>query len=686
MLTLAYPWLLAFLPLPLLIWWLVPARHETRQSLVVPFLTRLAQQSGQRPVKGAVIPRGDWWRRIAVCLCWTLVILALARPQIIEPPVTKEVPVRDLVLAVDLSGSMATKDFKNARGQTVDRLTAVKGVLDDFLAKRQGDRVALIFFGTAPFVQAPFTTDLKVCRQLMDEAQVSMAGPQTAFGDAVGLAINLFDRSKVKQRVLIALTDGNDTGSQVPPVKAAQIAKDKGIVVYTVAVGDPRAVGEDALDEKTLKQVASTTGGLYAHAADTKQLHEIYDRLNKLETRKAQTISHRPRRDVYWWALAAALVVSMLFHALGLGRKMAEGWKGGRMETAAPVLSSLLPPILPSFHPSILPSFHPSILPSFHPSILPSFHPSLAIAIPAFHFIRPIWLVALIPVGLLWWLLRRQTDAKQPWRGIIAPRLLTHLLSGKEKKSRFGPLELIAIGGLLMVIAVAGPTWKHEPAPFANDVAAIAIVMKVSPSMTTEDVQPSRLARAVEKVHDLLKERGDAKTSLVAYAGSAHVVMPATKDSGIIDTFAQALDPKIMPVAGDVAADALRLADQTLVDAGGGSILWITDSIAPEQTAALRAWRKSSRTDVRLFPPLLPGKERDAVSAAARSVDARVVRLTADDSDVKQLVSAAKFSNVSGGNANQRWAESGYWLTPLIALLLLPFFRKGWMVSTAAAK
>ncbi|MCB1699123.1 MAG: VWA domain-containing protein, partial [Halioglobus sp.] len=183
--------------------------------------------------------------------------------------------MRDLILAVDLSGSMATKDFKNASGQTVDRLTAVKEVLDSFLAKRQGDRVALIFFGSAPFVQVPFTEDLKVCRQLLDEAQVSMAGPQTAFGDAIGLAINLFDRSEVKERVLIALTDGNDTASQVPPLKAAQIAKDKGITIHTVAVGDPRAVGEDALDEDTLKQVASTTGGLYAHAADTQQLNEI---------------------------------------------------------------------------------------------------------------------------------------------------------------------------------------------------------------------------------------------------------------------------------------------------------------------------------------------------------------------------------------------------------------------------
>ena len=312
MLTLAYPWLLALLPLPLLVWLFTPARHQWRQGLVVPFLPRLAEQSGQRPAKGSVIPHRGWLRRLTLLFYWCCVVLALARPQIIKPPVTREIPMRDLLLAVDLSGSMQTKDFKDAKGQTVDRLTAVKEVLDDFLSHRQGDRVGLIFFGSAPFVQAPFTEDLKVCRQLLDEAQVNMAGPQTAFGDALGLAINVFDRSTVKERVLIALTDGNDTASQVPPAKAAQIAHDKGIVIHTVAVGNPHAAGEAALDEEALKQVAAETGGIYSHAEDQKQLEAIYHQLDQLETRKAQTVSHRPRRDVYWWLLAAGLAVSFL--------------------------------------------------------------------------------------------------------------------------------------------------------------------------------------------------------------------------------------------------------------------------------------------------------------------------------------------------------------------------------------
>jgi Ca-activated chloride channel family protein len=351
MLILASPWLLCLLPLPVLVWWLIPPHREPRQGLVVPFLSRLAEHSGQQPSAGAVIMRGGWVRRIAMAIGWLCAVLALARPQIIEPAVTKNVPARDLLLAVDLSGSMETKDFTAANGKTVERLTAVKEVLDDFLSRRRGDRVGLILFGSAPFVQAPFTEDLHFCRELLDEAQVKMAGPQTAFGDALGLALTIFDRSTVKQRVLIALTDGNDTASKVPPVKAAEIAKDKGVVIHTVAVGDPRAAGEDALDEDTLKQVASLTGGLYSHAANRDQLEAIYRQLDQLETREAQTISHRPRRDVYWWPLAVGLLVSLVQQAVQLGLSAVRAGAGGLNRPRPSSSSSCSPARQPLYSP-----------------------------------------------------------------------------------------------------------------------------------------------------------------------------------------------------------------------------------------------------------------------------------------------------------------------------------------------
>jgi Ca-activated chloride channel family protein len=287
-------------------------------------------------------------------------------------------------------------------------------------------------------------------------------------------------------------------------------------------------------------------------------------------------------------------------------------------------------------------------------------------------------------LALLVWAIYRRQDPAQMWRTIIAPNLLPFLLSGATQRKRLSPLLLIAIGWLVTVVAIAGPTWRHEPAPFADETAALAIVVRVSPSMKVEDVQPDRLTRAVQKIHDLLGKRRGAKTALIAYAGSAHVVMPSTTDEGIINTFAQALDPKIMPNEGDVAADALRLADQVLKDAGSGSILWITDSVALEQAAALTRWRQQSRTAVRLFPPLLAGSELDALKTNAHSASPSLVKLSADDSDIESIARVAKFSNVASGEKGDRWEESGYWLTPVLVGLLLPFFRKGWMARKAA--
>src|SRR5262245_28855120 len=268
MLTLAYPWLLALLPSPLLVRWLVPAHREPTTGLRVPFLDRLARLSEQTPTAGAAVRSRGWPATLCLSMVWVAVVVALSRPQWLEPPVTRRVPVRDMLLAVDLSGSMQTKDFTDGSGKTVDRLTAVKQVLDGFLARREGDRVGLIVFGNAPFVQAPFTQDLDVCRELLSETRVGMAGPKTAMGDAMGLAVTVFERTDVPERVLIVLTDGNDTSSLVPPHKAAEVARDRKIVIHTVAVGDPKSAGEDKLDEATLKRVAETTGGTYSHAGN----------------------------------------------------------------------------------------------------------------------------------------------------------------------------------------------------------------------------------------------------------------------------------------------------------------------------------------------------------------------------------------------------------------------------------
>ncbi len=284
----------------------------------MPFLDRLARISGQTPATGAVVRRGRWWHTLAVSVIWLCVVAALVRPQWLEPPVNRTIPMRDMMLVIDLSGSMETKDFTDAEGKTADRLTAVKQVLDDFLSRRKGDRVGLIVFGNAAFVQVPFTQDLEVCRELLGETRVGMAGPKTALGDAIGLAITVEEKADTPEKVVIALTDGNDTGSQVPPEQAAGVAKDKGIVIHTISVGDPKAAGEDKLDEEALTRVASVTGGLYSHAGNRAELESIYRRLDSLPTRPAQVISQRPRRDLFHWPLAAGLGVGFLASLVAL--------------------------------------------------------------------------------------------------------------------------------------------------------------------------------------------------------------------------------------------------------------------------------------------------------------------------------------------------------------------------------
>jgi len=270
LITLSYPWLLALVFLPPLVRQVIPAYREARQALRVPWFQRMARVLQQTPSTGAVIPKASRWQLSIFWVLWVLVVLALARPQYLEPPVSRVLPTRDLMLLVDLSGSMDAQDFTDSHGDRVDRLTAVKEVLDDFLTRREGDRVGLIVFGNAAFVQVPFTQDLEATRLLLGETAVRMAGPRTAFGDAIGLGITLFERSEVENRVMIALTDGNDTGSKVPPPQAAKIAADNGIVIHVIGVGDPTSTGEEVLDEEALRSVASTTGGRYLIAMSSK--------------------------------------------------------------------------------------------------------------------------------------------------------------------------------------------------------------------------------------------------------------------------------------------------------------------------------------------------------------------------------------------------------------------------------
>jgi len=293
MLELAFPWAFLALPLPLLVLWLTPARREVVEAVRLPFFE--SASAGIDRGEGAVVRRRSWAQMGFAWVLWLLLVATLARPDWVGDPIERTEAARDVMLAVDISGSMATKDFVGQDGTRTTRLDGVRSVLDGFIAKRRDDRVGLIVFGNAPYVLVPFTRDTAAARYLLGTLAPGMAGKDTMLGDAIGLAIRSFEASSVEARVLILLSDGTDTGSRMAPAKAADIAKQNGVVIHTIAVGDPNVSDEDKVDISTLKAIADATGGTFNRAEDGKGLSDIYAEIDKLGAREGTTVSWRPR-------------------------------------------------------------------------------------------------------------------------------------------------------------------------------------------------------------------------------------------------------------------------------------------------------------------------------------------------------------------------------------------------------
>ncbi len=318
MYELAIPWLLFAVPLPLLAWWLLRPHRATSASIRLPFFDDVADAAGVTPTEGSVVARRSIPQTVVEGLAWILVVLALARPQFVEPPIEKVEPQRDILLALDLSQSMETKDFRAPDGTVASRVDAVRNVVADFVTKRPGDRIGLVAFGDAPYPLAPFTMDHALVRTLIDSLLPGMAGPRTAVGDTLGLAIRMFEKTTVPEKVVILLTDGNDTASRMPPLKAADIAKSKGVIVHAVGIGDPKATGEDKLDTDALRAIATKTGGRYFFGGDAGQLAGIYDILNQITPEDQKTVSWRPRVELFQWPLGGAVALLGGWYA-GLG-------------------------------------------------------------------------------------------------------------------------------------------------------------------------------------------------------------------------------------------------------------------------------------------------------------------------------------------------------------------------------
>lgn len=311
MIQLGLPWALTLLPLPFLVWHFASPHRARSESMRFPFFAQIVRAAGVTAQDGAVVLPRTRIQMAAAIAGWILVVLALAQPQRVSAPVERIKAARDVVLAIDISGSMDIRDYEDAGGQRLQRLEAVKRVVTEFVAGRAGDRIGLIVFGTKAYVQAPLTEDLETVRDLLDRTAVGMAGPNTAIGDAIGLAIRSFDVSQIEQRLLILLSDGADTGSAMSPVNAAEIAASKGVEIFTIGVGDPSASGENRADLAALEDIARRTGGAYFYAADATALAEVYRRINSLAPREIETLSYRPQWSLAHWPLGIALLVGL---------------------------------------------------------------------------------------------------------------------------------------------------------------------------------------------------------------------------------------------------------------------------------------------------------------------------------------------------------------------------------------
>ena len=320
MLNLLWPWALLLLPLPYIYRLLRSPAETTIRALRAPLLASAAQGTD-------VSFRGANWQQkvvlLLLSLCWLSAVIALSRPVWIGEPVAVPTNGRDILLAVDISGSMEREDM-TLRGREVNRLVAVKAVVGDFVVKREGDRLGLILFGEKAYLQTPLTFDRKTMQTLLNEAQIGFAGTNgTAIGDAIGLAVKRLQDRPENHRVVILLTDGANNAGELDPLTAADLARRAKVKIYTIGIGadvqetwglfGKRVTNPSAdLDETALTNIAETTGGLFFRARNPEELAAIYAELNRLEPLEQDAETIRPVASLYYLPLAFAFVLSLL--------------------------------------------------------------------------------------------------------------------------------------------------------------------------------------------------------------------------------------------------------------------------------------------------------------------------------------------------------------------------------------
>ncbi|QIE42013.1 VWA domain-containing protein [Rhodobacteraceae bacterium SC52] len=294
------------------------------------------------------------------------------------------------------------------------------------------------------------------------------------------------------------------------------------------------------------------------------------------------------------------------------------------------------------------------------------------VALEAFHLLRPLWLGALVPIAALWWMVRARRAHRAAPRDGLAPHLRDALTVGSDGQRRVMPIDMVCVALALLTFGASGPTWSRQPDPFVAQSAPLVAALKVTPSMTADDIAPSRLERGKQKIRDLLELRAGARTALIAYAGTAHVAVPMTEDPGVMLPYLAGLDPAVMPEEGDRPGLALDSAQALLSrETGPGAVLFVADGLDPEDVPALSA---ANVIILSLLPEGQGDRGLEAVS------DVPVIAVTADGADVAQidrLLDAAQARALLDDD-RQPWLDRGPWLALPAALLTLLWFRRGW--------
>ena len=642
----AWPWMFLPLPLPWLVRYLLPAGSPTLSAIRIPSLNGLSNTQQSMRAKpwdvGAVDALLVFDHR---CQCTT---------QWLGEPLPVRSEGREIMLAVDLSGSMEIADMQ-LNDRSVDRLTMVKAVLGDFITRREGDRLGLIFADTA-FLQTPMTYDRETVRQMLEESVLGLVGERTAIGDAIALAVKRFRSKDETNRVLVLLTDGQNTAGNLTPDQALELADAFDVRIYPIAVGAEEVVVDSFfgqrrvnpsrdLDVPLMQRIAETTGGRYFRARSTEELEQIYQLLDELEPIAGSPQQLRPRQALYFWPLSGALLLMVVIALFTIAR-------GG-------------------------------------------------FVMADFHFLRPWWLLALLPLALFYWRLLVMQKTQSGWHQWL-PQHLAHVLVNSGGKQSSWSAHRLGLFWLISSTALAGPTWERLPQPVYQLETGQVVIMDMSPSLLAEDIEPNRLTQLRFKATDLVKSGLDGDTGLIAYADDAFTISPLTADNNNLLNLIPSLSPQIMPNAGSEPLRAL-LADELLTNAGyaEGDIYWLTDGIATSELNALSSYLRKQPHRVSILgigttdgAPVRSAdgsllKDRFNQPVIAKLTPSRLQDLASltggiyqtvrrDNDDVAALVNQPPLTR-EGKDADQQqqgdqWRDNG----PFLALLLIPLVLFSW--------